>query len=90
MILNGSQTDDDDIKTIEKSIRQTSINPPILCKHFTNLEILLLAEKKIENVSRQELENCRHLGALYLSNNKIQEIHRDAFEGQRGLRFLDL
>jgi len=81
---------DDDVNAIEKSIGQTSIIPSLLCKQFTNLEILSLAEKKIEIVGRHALENCRNLGALYLSNNKIREIHRDAFEGPRGLRFLDL
>lgn len=81
---------DNEVNAIEKSTGLTTVIPSILCKQFENLEILSLAEKGIELLTRKALENCINLGAIYLSKNKIRNIHRDAFAATTALRFLDL
>lgn len=81
---------DEQVNAIEKSTGVTSIIPSILCSQFKNLIILVLAEKEIEVIGENPLQNCRVLGALYLAKNKIRQIHVNALSGNLDLRFLDL
>jgi Leucine-rich repeat (LRR) protein len=81
---------DDEVNAIERSSGVTTIIPSILCDQFKNLIILSLSERGIEKLTENPLKNCKILGALYLSKNKIKEIHGNVFAENFELRFLDL
>jgi hypothetical protein len=46
--------------------------------------------QRIRLIEESTLEGCGGVGKLFLSHNKISEISKNAFQGQRELRYLDL
>ncbi|KAG5666389.1 hypothetical protein PVAND_014418 [Polypedilum vanderplanki] len=81
--------DDSDVQVVSGYMQDSPIVPSVLCRQFSNLEVIVMAGGNIRDLTPAAFENCSNLRQILLQGNQLTSIPANIFSNSNNLEILD-